>query len=84
MSKENGYVLKLSLSDEEKQQLDSLTRKISDDIGVEVSMSWLIRTLIRLTLKGPEKPSVAESHVLAQMYNSAVYDSNIENIFQLR
>jgi hypothetical protein len=84
MLKESGYVLKLSLSEEEKQQLDSLTRKISDAIGVEVNMSWLLRTLVRLTLHGPEKPSVAESHVLLQMYNSAVHDSGIDGIFQLR
>jgi hypothetical protein len=83
MAKDSGYVLKLSLNEEEKDQLTQLVRAVSDELGIEVTMSWLIRTLVRLTLKAPERTSPAESHILLRMYTSAEC-SDIDTKFQLR
>jgi hypothetical protein len=71
MAKESGYFLRLGLNEGEKDQLTQLAREVSDELGIEVSMSWMIRTVIRLTLQGSERPTPAETSVLLRMHSSA-------------
>ncbi len=71
MAKESGYFLRLGLSEAEKDQLTQLARDVSDEMGVELSMSWVIRTLVRLTLNGANNPKPAEKYLLWRMQAAA-------------
>lgn len=77
MAKESGYFLKLALNEDEKNQLTQLARELSDEMGIELSMSWLIRNLVRLTLHGSDNPKPAEQYILSRMHHSST--RNIES-----
>mgnify|MGYP001586363445 CR=1 FL=1 len=70
MSVNHGYALRLFLNKTEKDQLIRLVRIISDDLGMEVNMSWLIRSLVKLTLQVPQHPNQSEKQIIIQMCKS--------------
>jgi hypothetical protein len=70
MAKEGGYFLRLSLNEKEKEDLDRLVEKMESLIGMDVSMSWVLRTLVKIGLCEEQNYGVAEKELMRQLYAS--------------
>jgi hypothetical protein len=46
MMNQEGNILKVRLDEEDKQWLDAIVRHLNRELGVEVTISWVVRNLI--------------------------------------
>lgn len=68
MAKENRNTFRLNLNEQERQQLDKLTEDLSEEIGIDVNRTWVIRELVKLASLMFDDYNRAEAILLKRMY----------------